>query len=351
MLEVENFTKYYGEHLAVEDLSFKIEDGEFGTLLGPSGCGKSTTLHTIAGLIEPTEGTVLLRGEDVTHQSPDERNIGLVFQNSATFPHMTVGQNIAYGLKMHDFDPDEVGDRISSYLDLVQMSEHRDKKPTQLSGGQERRVSIARALAYEPDILLLDEPLTGLDRVLRQELRNEIRTIQREVEVTTLYVTHDQEEALSMSDRIIVLNDGRKQQEGTPREIYDNPRNRFIADFIGKSTKIHGAVASQPNPSIETEIGAIHVDRDTLAPFDTGQNVIAYVRPEHIQLSNGDTTDANTIEGVVSNVEYLGTYMELEVDIGEGIEAIVHTNTSHNVSRGDELTLTFDPADITVLEA
>lgn len=350
MLEVDNLTKYYGELLAVDDLSFRIEDGEFGTLLGPSGCGKSTTLHTIAGLIEPSEGDVYLRGENVTDQSPDERSIGMVFQSSATFPHMTVGENIEYGLKMNGFGSDEIDDQITKYLELVQMAEYREHKPTELSGGQERRVSIARALAYEPDILLLDEPLTGLDRVLRQELRNEIRKIQREVEVTTLYVTHDQEEALSMSDKIIVLNDGQKQQEGPPKEIYDRPKNSFVASFIGKSTELDGSVVSRSPPVIDTGVGELRVSEDSLDGLDSGRPAHLYVRPEDIRLTNGSRSEKNVLEGRISSVEYLGTYVELEVEIADGTRAIVHTDTSHDVGVGDEVNLGFDPSNVIVLE-
>jgi ABC-type Fe3+/spermidine/putrescine transport system ATPase subunit len=349
MLEVENLTKFYGDLLAVNDLSFKIEEGEFGTLLGPSGCGKSTTLRTIAGLVEPTEGGIYLRGDDVTGQPPNERNIGLVFQDSATFPHMTVEENIEYGLKMNGFGPDEREEQITKYLDLVQISEYRDHRPTELSGGQERRVSIARALAYEPDILLLDEPLTGLDRVLRQDLRNEIKQIQREVEVTTLYVTHDQEEALSMSDKILVLDDGEKQQEGSPTEIYDDPSNRFVANFVGKSTRLPGTVTSRDPPRIDTEVGRVPTDAASLDSFDVGEDVEVFLRPEDLSL-NPDAGD-EALQGAVTNVEYLGTYSEALIDIGEGIRAVLHTSTSANIAIGDEVALTFDPSNVIVLEA
>lgn len=350
MLEVENLTKYYGDLLAVDDLSFKIEEGEFGTLLGPSGCGKSTTLHTIAGLREPTEGSIVLRGDDVTGQTADERNIGMVFQSSATFPHMTVEENVSYGLKMNGFDEDEIEQQVTKYLELVQIEEYRDHRPGELSGGQERRVSIARALAYEPDILLLDEPLTGLDRVLRQELRNEIKQIQREVDVTTLYVTHDQEEALSMSDKIIVLNDGEKQQEGSPTEIYDDPSNSFVANFVGKSTRLEGTVASGNPPTVSTPVADIPVGASSIDGLEDGQQVELFLRPEDVEFGDpGASVDA-ALHGTVSNVEYLGTYSEVLVDVGDGTEAIVHTSTSDVVDVGDDVVLTFDPSNVIVLE-
>ncbi len=350
MLEVENLTKYYGDLLAVNDLSFKIEEGEFGTLLGPSGCGKSTTLHTIAGLIEPTDGAIYLRGEDVTDQSPDERNIGMVFQSSATFPHMTVGENIAYGLKMNGFSPDEIDEQIDKYLELVQIGEYRDHKPGELSGGQERRVSIARALAYEPDILLLDEPLTGLDRVLRQELRNQIKQVQREVEVTTLYVTHDQEEALSMSDKIFVLNDGEKQQEGSPTEIYDQPANSFVADFVGKSTTLEGTVASHDPPRVDTGSGQIPVGGNALEGLEQGDTVRLYIRPEDLEISLDNEGNKATLTGRIMNTEYLGTYSELTVQLASGARAIAHTSTSKSFGVDDEIGLEFSPSNVIVIE-
>jgi len=352
MLEVENLTKHYGDLLAVDDLSFRIDEGEFGTLLGPSGCGKSTTLHTIAGLIEPSEGSIVLRGDDVTDQSPDERDIGMVFQSSATFPHMTVGENIKYGLKMNGFEPDEMDARINRYLELVQMGGYREHGPTELSGGQERRVSIARALAYEPDILLLDEPLTGLDRVLREELRNEIKRIQREVDVTTLYVTHDQEEALSMSDTILVLDDGEKQQEGGPKEIYDRPANSFVATFVGKSTTIEGTARGGEPPAVDTPLGSIRVGPDALDAFGTDDPVRLYVRPEDIGFADADsarTDGTNAIAGTVSSVEYLGTYSEIVVEMSDGTGAVAHTSTSDDVVVGEDVTLGFAPSNVIVL--
>jgi len=350
MLEVENLTKYYGDLLAVDDLSFRIEEGEFGTLLGPSGCGKSTTLHSIAGLREPSEGNIILRGEDVVGQTPDERNIGMVFQNSATFPHMTVEENVEYGLKMNGFGEEEMDEKVTKYLQLVRIDEYRDHRPTELSGGQERRVSIARALAYEPDILLLDEPLTGLDRVLRQELRNEIKQIQREVGVTTLYVTHDQEEALSMSDKIIVLDNGEKQQEGSPTEIYDDPSNSFVANFVGKSTRLDGTLSSRDPPTVSTPVADIPVGASSTDELGDGDQVELFLRPEDVEFDDPSTASEGSLHGTVSNVEYLGTYSEVVVDVGGRIEAIVHTSTSEVVDVGDEVALTFDPSNVIVLE-
>lgn len=344
MLEVKNLTKYYGDHLAVQDLSFSIDEGDFATLLGPSGCGKSTTLRTIAGLISPTEGTITLRGEDVTDLPPDQRNIGMVFQSSALFPHMTVKENISYGLKMHGLD-DEVGSRVTEYLDLVEMSGYEDHLTTELSGGQQRRVSIARALAYEPDILLLDEPLTGLDRVLREQIRNEIKQIQREINVTTLFVTHDQQEALSLSNQIIVLNNGQKEQEGRPKSLYENPKNTFVAEFIGKSSKFTGTV-DQTNPSI-IQNGSL---KFSVAPnpLPETDEVTLYVRPEDISIGS-DNGYQNEFAATVTHIADVGSHSEIEVELEDGTNVLIEGERFPNLTVGEMTTVGFDPEDVIVL--
>lgn len=348
MLEVDGLTKYYGDLLAVDDLSFRIEQGEFATLLGPSGCGKSTTLHVIAGLIDPTEGTIRLRGTDVTDTTPDNRNIGLVFQHSALFPHMTVEENLRYGLRMQDVEKSEHDERIERYLELVQMPEYGDHKPDELSGGQQRRISLARALVYEPDILLLDEPLTGLDRVLREDMRNEIEQIQREVGVTTLHVTHDQEEALSMSDTVIVMNDGRKEQEGSPQELYERPATPFVASFVGRSTRFDGTVTSDDPLTVDT--GEQVITASAASPATEGESVSVYVRPESLRIHNPDETEAaNVFTGTVTHTEYLGSHSELELEIGNGTAMTVNAEPSRRLEVGDTVTVGFDPEDVIVV--
>ncbi|WP_226482703.1 ABC transporter ATP-binding protein [Natrinema amylolyticum] len=344
MLEVKNLTKYYGDLLAVDELSFRIEEGQFATLLGPSGCGKSTTLHVIAGLIDATSGSVHLRGKEVSDVPPYERNIGLVFQHSALFPHMTVEENLRYGLKMQDFDGDH--DRqIEKYLEMVQMLEHADHKPDELSGGQQRRISFARALVYEPDILLLDEPLTGLDRVLREDMRNEIRSIQQEVDVTTLHVTHDQSEALSMSDQVIVMNEGRKEQEGHPTELYEQPKTEFVAEFLGQSTKFEGELVDANTPVIRSGSREIHIETNGDTEAVAGDDISTYIRPEEIDVhptpqANGDT---NTFSGRITDVEYLGHRAELEIELDDGTKVIAFSQTSDDLSVGKEVSVQFDP--------
>lgn len=344
MLEIDGLTKYYDDLLAVDDLSFSIDEGDFATLLGPSGCGKSTTLHMIAGLIEPSEGNILLRGDDVTHLQPDERNIGMVFQNSALFPHMSVKENISYGLKMHGMG-DEIDQRVSEYLGLVEMAGYEDHLSTELSGGQQRRVSIARALAYEPDILLLDEPLTGLDRVLREQIRGEIKQIQREINVTTLFVTHDQEEALSLSDQVIVLNEGRKEQEGHPEALYERPANSFVAEFIGKSSQFTGSV-DESDPSIVRN-GASTFVIDSSSAANPGE-VTLYVRPEDVVLEPTNGYE-NEFEGTVSHIANVGSHSEIELELEDGTPVLVESDRFPDLSVGDAASIGFRPEDVIVL--
>lgn len=348
MLEVDGLTKRYGDLVAVDDLSFRIEQGEFATVLGPSGCGKSTTLHCIAGLREPTEGTVRLRGNDVVSVPPNKRNIGLVFQHSALFPHMTVEENLRYGLRMQGIDKSVHNDRIKKYLELVEMGEYGSQKPSELSGGQQRRISLARALVYEPDILLLDEPLTGLDRVLRETMRNEIESIQQEVGVTTLHVTHDQEEALSMSDRVVVMNDGHKEQEGPPKALYQRPETEFVASFIGKSTRFDGEVAGTNPAQVDTEVGRIYTADG--AKLSSEASISAYVRPEAMSvLTNGSNDEQNTFTGRITHYEYLGNRVELEAKLADGTSITVDADPTLEYDLGDEVIVQFDPEDVILL--
>ena len=347
MLEIKNLTKYYGDVLAVDDLSFEINRGDFVTLLGPSGCGKSTTLHIIAGLIDPTEGQIHLQGTDITGTPPNKRNIGMAFQHNALFPHMTAIENIEYGLKMHGYDRKSIDERIQELLELVQMPDLGDHKPGELSGGQQQRISLARAIAYEPDLLLLDEPLTGLDRVLREEMRREILRIQNEVEVTTLYVTHDQEEALSLSDKIVVMKDGTKQQEGAAEELYESPVNNFVAEFVGKSTKSTGKVVSQSPPRVQN--GSKEIFLDETAPVKDGQTVSLYIRPEDVTIRPSTHTGQNSFVGDVQQVTNLGSYAEVIVELDDGTTVLAEVERFPGINHGDEVAVHFDPKNIIIL--
>jgi spermidine/putrescine transport system ATP-binding protein len=235
MIQLENITKVFGANLIIPTLNLSINDGEFLTLLGPSGCGKTTLLRMIAGLETPTTGKIILDGKDVTHLPPYKRDVNMVFQNYALFPHMTVEENIYFGLKMKKVPEQEAADRVAQVLYLTQLEEFRERRPQQMSGGQQQRVAIARALVNNPKVLLLDEPLGALDYQLRKKLQLELKTLQRNLGLTFIYVTHDQEEALTMSDRIVVMNKGVIQQDGHPNDIYHHPNNKFVAKFIGES--------------------------------------------------------------------------------------------------------------------
>lgn len=366
MLEVTGLTKYYGELCAVNDVSFHIDEGDFVTLLGPSGCGKTTLLHMIAGLREPTDGRVQLRGEDVTDLAPEDRNIGMAFQSTALFPHMTVRENIAYGLRMHGYEAEERDAKVQEFLELVDLPDHGDHRPNELSGGQQQRVSLARALAYEPDILLLDEPLTGLDRVLREEMREWLMTLQRELGVTSLYVTHDQEDALSMSDKVIVLDDGQKQQAAAPETLYERPANEFVATFVGKSTRFDGTMRTDGNrPIVETGATRVVVDDHD---HEDGEPVSVFVRPEDIDVepaaatADGGTatttgtpsvTAAATVEnafpGTVEKVANLGNRTEVSVALESGETALANTARFPDIGVDDEVTVTFDSESVIVL--
>src|SRR5215468_2401205 len=274
-LALAHLSKRYGDFYAVRDVSLKIADGEFLVLLGPSGCGKTTTLRMIAGFIEPSAGHVALAGQDVTLLPPWKRNAGMVFQSYALFPHMTVAQNIAFGLEMRKLARAEIERRVEEALALVRLSGFGARLPRQLSGGQQQRVALARALAIRPDVLLLDEPLSNLDAKLRQEVRVEIRELQRQLGLTTVMVTHDQEEALTMADRLVVMNEGSVHQVGNQRDLYERPADRFVAGFVGRSTFLAGTVEA---PGLFQTDGKLRV-RCPAGP--TGKAVLA-LRPERV---------------------------------------------------------------------
>src|SRR5436853_4503820 len=239
-LQLTNLSKHYGDQVAVAGATLDVADGEFLVLLGPSGCGKTTTLRMIAGLVEPSGGHARIRGADITYLPPWRRNTGMVFQSYALFPHMTVADNVAFGLEMRKLAKAEIEARTREALRLVRLESYADRLPRQLSGGQQQRVALARALAIRPDVLLLDEPLSNLDAKLREEVRVEIRELQRQLNLTTVMVTHDQEEALTVADRLVVMADGEIRQIGTQRDLYERPADRFVAGFVGRSTFLHG---------------------------------------------------------------------------------------------------------------
>ncbi len=314
-VELDRLTKRFGATAAVYGLSLSVGRGEFCTLLGPSGCGKTTTLRIVAGLVEPDDGRVLFDGKDVTRLPPWDRNLGMVFQNYALWPHMTVFDNVAFGLVERRVPKAEVRRRVAEALDKVGLTGMEGRFPSQLSGGQQQRVALARALVVRPGLLLLDEPFSNLDAKLRVQMRAELARLQRDLGITTLYVTHDQEEALVLSDRIAVLDSGRLVQAGTPRELYENPRDVFVADFLGGANLLPGMVVRRGAAEVEVQAGEARVAAPVEGEAAPGQPVWLSVRPEHLELSVGDAGD---LRGTVLATDYLGWTLQAEVALADG---------------------------------
>ena len=309
-VEFKHVTKSYGDVQAVRDLSFVIERGKLVTLLGPSGCGKTTTLRLIAGLEMATEGSIFIGGKEVTRLSASDRDVSMVFQSYALFPHMTVMQNVSYGLTMSRLSKEEVSEKALEGLELVSLSGFGERLPSELSGGQQQRVAVARALVLEPEVLLFDEPLSNLDAKLRRRVREEIRELQQKLELTTVYVTHDQEEALAVSDRIFVMNEAVIDQEGTPRQLYEEPVNLFVADFIGDANIVKAQILKIEGANAEVKIGGIRTKLPHLG-LVSGEVSVA-IRPQSICLSQSGLE--NSIPGTILKAIYLGGHIEYTVD-------------------------------------
>ena len=309
-LEINNVNKRFGQFVAVEDFNLKVERGEFVSFLGPSGCGKTTTLRMVAGFEMPTDGKILINGADVTHKPPNQRNVGMVFQSYALFPNMTVADNIGFGLKVARKGKDEIAKVVDEMLALIHMESFRQRYPYQMSGGQQQRVALARALAIHPQVLLLDEPLSALDAKIRVELRTEIRAIQQKLGITTIYVTHDQEEALSLSDRIVVMKDGHIEQVGTPDQIYNFPETEFVARFVGQINLLPVEVVNPKDGVIK--IGD-HVLRAGRFGKLNGKPVHLAIRPE--ELHPGYLEGSNNLSGKVGSITYLGSIIRIRVDV------------------------------------
>ena len=313
-LRFQNVTKAYGAFKALDDVSLDVKAGEFMTLLGPSGSGKTTMLMTLAGFVEPTEGHVSLDGRDITSLLPEDRNFGLVFQGYALFPHMTVAQNIGYPLKIRRIDKADADKKVRDVLELIQLDHLALRFPKQLSGGQQQRVALARALVFEPELLLLDEPLSALDRALRKDLQRELKDIHGRVGTTFIYVTHDQEEALSMSDRIAILRDGKIEQLGTPERLYEKPATIFVANFLGKSNFLPAALTESDDNTIRYDVGGAEYRLDAQATIGLGQEFSVALRPERLELcEKTDPRLQNKISGQILKVSYFGQSYEVVV--------------------------------------
>ena len=349
-VELRSVTKRFDELAAVDDLSLELGRGEFFTLLGPSGCGKTTTLRMIAGFERPTEGEIRIEGEDVAQLPPHKRPTNTVFQSYALFPHLSVEANVAFGLKRKKVAKDEIAERVKAELERVGLASHAKRKPSQLSGGMQQRVALARALVNLPKVLLLDEPLGALDLKLRKELQVELKRIQREVGITFVYVTHDQEEALTMSDRIAVMNRGRVEQVAPPEDVYNRPATTFVAGFIGVSNLMPATVTGDN----EVKLDQGQTISTTTDGFSTGDRCHAVVRPEKLRVDLGENgagraSDQPRVEGVVASSLYLGTATQIAVDLGEDTRMTVLVPNADEAERqrlpggGAKVALSWEP--------
>lgn len=351
--EIKGLKKTFKNFVATHIDHLKIEEGEFVSLLGPSGCGKTTTLRCIAGSIEPDCGSIFVRGREITHVPIYKRKLGLVFQDYALFPHMTVFDNVAYGLRYRDISKAEVKKKVFEALELVDLAGFEDRYPHQLSGGQQQRIAFARSVVYEPDLLLLDEPLSNLDFKLRKTMRFELKRMQRQLKITTIFVTHDQQEALSLSDWVVVMNEGRIEQVGTPNEIYEDPVSVFVADFIGSTNIIRGVVTrcDADNGICEVKLpGSQAISIPFKETVRTGEEIKFIIKPEKIGMARTPMGE-HVVEGKISGASYLGSAFNYEIRIGElKLEALDSQAEYRNrYEIGDPIFVTFEPQGVKVL--
>ncbi|CDZ40811.1 Spermidine/putrescine ABC transporter ATP-binding subunit [Neorhizobium galegae bv. officinalis] len=343
---LQNIRKQYGTYVAVDDVNLTIAPGEFISLLGPSGSGKTTTLMMIAGFELPNAGKVLLDGKDITKLPSHRRQLGVIFQNYALFPHMTVEENVAYPLRMRRVSKPDVAARVRNVLEQVQLTQFASRYPHQLSGGQQQRVAIARALVFDPPVLLLDEPLGALDKKLRQHLRNEIKSLHNEVGKTMIYVTHDQDEALAMSDRVAVMSDGRIRQVAAPRDIYQKPADLFVAGFVGEANFIPFTV----DAGVAVTSTGEKLELSTFDPPTKSATIC--VRPEHLKLNPSDEKRIDGISGHVTDLTFVGDATMVHFKSSNGLDLtskIFNTTRDNNLSVGDACFATWAQDDITVL--
>jgi len=327
-----------GQVAAVNDVSLTIEKGEFVTLLGPSGCGKTTTLRLIAGFEFPTSGRIILDGNKIDDTPPNKRDMAMVFQSYAIFPHLSVSENIAYGLEIRKFSRNEKSEKIAKVVALTKLTGLENRAPNQISGGQQQRVALARALVVEPKVLLFDEPLSNLDAKLREEMRFEIRDLQKRLGITAIYVTHDQQEALVMSDKIAVMSNGRLMQLGSPEEIYERPQNKFVAEFIGLSDFIPARIEAIDGKTAQVVVGETRLTATAAPGFAAQQSALLFIRPNDVVIvENGG--DKNILSGTVQQATYLGETMDYRVLVSEELELRVQTSGARRYAIGDHVRL------------
>ena len=348
-LEIKNLKKDFDRHSVVKDFSMSIEEGEFITFLGPSGCGKTTILRMLAGFEPPSAGNIVFDGKDVTALPVNRRNVGMVFQSYALFPNLTVAQNIGFGLRVAKLPKAQIEARVQEMLVLIQLEGLADRYPWQMSGGQQQRVALARALANRPKVLLLDEPLSALDAKIRLSLRQDIRALQRKLGITTVFVTHDQEEALSISDRIVVLHDGAVEQVGAPAAIYNFPKTRFVASFIGTLNQLSGVV-------VDPAVGSVRVGTQTLisaspmADLSSGDACTLVLRPEAISLMS-QQPGKNSVNATVEDINFLGSIVRIRARLGESLISLDIFNDPNAIipTYNSEITLVFAYESLLVL--
>jgi len=351
-ITIEGLAKRFGSTVAVDHIDLRVETGQLYFLLGPSGCGKTTLLRMIAGLTEPSAGRIRFGQRDVTRVAPNKRNAGMVFQSYALWPHMTVRQNVAFGLKVRKVAKERREERVEQALAAVRMSQYAERKPAQLSGGQQQRVALARALVIEPDVLLLDEPLSNLDAALRLEMRHEIRRLCTQTGITTVYVTHDQAEALSMADAMAVLRDGRIEQIGPPRALYERPHTRFVAGFLGETNILPATVGARRNGTLDlqTKAGAVQTRNLPDPAPEEGSTVLCSIRPESLRFERAEDAGGAALRGRIAESVFLGATAQSLVDLPGDVRVKVSEINPGLKPREGEAQLSVDPGDVVIVE-
>ena len=344
-VKFENITKKFNETVAVDNVSCSFEAGTLTTLLGPSGCGKTTSLRIIAGLERATEGKILIDNEDVTIMPATDRDVSMVFQSYALFPHMSVIENVSYGLKMINVKKEEYTEKSIETLKLVNLEGYEDRMPSELSGGQQQRVAVARAIVLKPKVLLFDEPLSNLDAKLRRQVREDIREIQQKLGVTTIYVTHDQEEALAISDKVIVMNNAVIAQEGSPKDLYNNPKNKFVANFIGDANVLSSEIENKEANSYKIKLAEMKIN--IISEKNMTGNISVAIRPEKININKNKSE--NNINAKVTNASFVGNSYQYILSTNIGKIYVISKDTINTFKINDEVFLSFNEKDVKVL--